>query len=308
MRRQAGFALCHASLPESRGYLFTARVPRQFSADLRAGLALGLPAHVPLAPAETVFDGEIIPEESTSEEIGVAAVAFPEGLALAYARAFEESGFLPLSFELEPQAAARAMVQGSAADSLSFRSAAGAPAGATIIIDFGEAKTILCVVENGQARFTTSGEGSEGLDRAFAAQGWDARHIARHKIDVGLVGESAVQSEFSQAAEKLAADIRRLATYWNARGRADVSEGEPTLAHRARIERAILYGGNANIKGLAEYLSRAVGFTVEYADIWRDMGIGGRVYPLPRNESVRFGTVAGLAMRGIARMAKENGL
>lgn len=278
VRHECGFSLCFSSLPEGRGYLFSTALPRPKDGDLRGALALALPESVPLSPAEAVFDCEIIAAESADDMLSVAAAAFSEDLASAYADALMAAGFLPLSFELEPQAAARAVVP------------PGITEGAVIIADFGETKTMLCVVQNGAARFTTSTEGSAALDELLAKSGADGREILRLKTDVGLANKSWPGSDvFASMAERLADDIKRLSGYWNARGGAGQSGG---------VQGALIYGGNANIKGLPEYLSRAVGLPVRIADMWSALGSAPHtVHPIPRDQSMRFCVVAGLAMR-----------
>ncbi|MGH7141715.1 MAG: pilus assembly protein PilM [Minisyncoccia bacterium] len=282
VRKQCGFSLCFCSLPEGRGYLFSTTLPRPKRNDLLGALALALPENVPLSPAEAVFDCRVIPEESNDETLAVAVAAFSEDLASAYAGVLMDAGFLPLSFELEPQAAARAVVPSGITD------------GAVIIIDFGETKTMLCIVENGAARFTTSIEGSAALDETLAKGGADGREILRLKTDVGLANKSWSGSEvFVSMAERLAGEIKRLSGYWNARK--GLQGGS---APGSTIEGVLLYGGNANLKGLPEYLARAISLPVRVANIWSPLPNASRtVHPIPRDQSMRFCVVAGLAMR-----------
>ncbi len=290
VRRRCRFSLCHASLPESKGYLFTTHLPLAeedaSETEMKDALALALSSHVPLSPAEAVFDCELLPEESASpSERAVVAGAFPEELALAYAEALGAAQFLPLSFELEPQAAARAV--------------ANAPRTA-IIADLGETKTMLCVVENGRSRFTTSGEGSQMLDSALLAQGLGVRDIARVKADAGLLAAGKGAKPFLATGQSLAGQISRLTEYWNAHGvlGTEKEHAEPTAVRNAPVAEVILYGGNANIKGLPEYLSRSIGLPVRLADVWKSVGLSQAVPPLPFDKTLRFATVAGLALRG----------
>lgn len=278
-RSRCRFYLCYASLPESKGYLFSDQLPRQGTADIKSALALALSEHVPLAPAEAVYDCEIVETESTSDTVSIIAAATTEALASAYASALSGAGFLPLSFELEPQAAARAILPGSD----------GSAPQATIIADLGETKTMLCVVEGGIARFTTSSDGSSAIDATIATAGADAREIIRRKIDLGIVhGNHADIKSFMALADRFTDEISRLVAYWNAHG--------ASLGGRASIGSIVLYGGNANIKGLPEYLSHKIGLPARIAHIWEELGGERRIYPIAADQTMRFATVAGLAL------------
>lgn len=281
VRMQCKFSLVYASLPESKGYLFSDQLPRAAASDLSDALALALSSHVPLAPAEAVYDCEVIEHESTADHVSIIAAATTEELGLSYAQVLSAAGFLPLSFELEPQAAAHAMLPHEQ----------GPSAHATIIADLGETKTMLCVVEDGVARFTTSSEGSESLDASLMGAG-DVNEIVRRKTDIGVAhGTHADAKVMLQLADRFATEISRLAVYWNAHG--------ATQGGRAAVGNVILYGGNANIKGLPEYLTRKVGLPVTTARIWDALDGSHQIPPIAQDQSMRFATVSGLALRAL---------
>ena len=286
VRAACRFSLCYASLPESKGYLFSDQLPRSAAADVEGALALALSSHVPLAPAEAVYDCELMLEESSAEQVSIVAAATSEEIALSYSQALGAAGFLPLSFELEPQAAARAILAGKTVN----------PDRAVIIADLGQTKTMLCVVERGVPRFTTSSEGSEVFDNAIAAAGVDVREIIRRKIDIGIVQDAHDDTRvFLQLADRFAEEIARLAAYWNAHG--------PTQGGRASVGSVVIYGGNANIKGLAEYLSHKVRLQVGVAHVWEAFGSSRRIHPITADQFMRFATVAGLALRALQHAA-----
>jgi Tfp pilus assembly PilM family ATPase len=279
VRQVCGFSFVYGSLPESKGYLFSDFLPQTAIADVQGALAMALSSHVPLAPAEAVYDCEYVQPEHTQDSISIVAAAIGEDLALSYCRALESAGFMPLTLELEPQAAARAVLAGQMREG-----------SAAIIADLGETKTMLCVVEGGIPRFTTSIEGSASLDAAVAATGADIREIIRRKVDVGIVhGAYGETRELLQLADRFAAEISRLAVYWNTRYQAE-GKGTP-------IGNVVLYGGNANIKGLAEYLSRVVRIPVSVARIENILHGTDRVHLLSADQFLRYATVVGLAMR-----------
>jgi len=315
VRARCGFSFVHASLPEQKGYLFDVAVPRDASLSLSDRVVLTLPEHVPLSPAESVFDCQSIRAESDEATSSVVVTVFPETVALAYVDALTAGGFFPLSFELEPQAAARAVLLGTPMHS------------ACLLVDFGANKTILSIVHNGAVRFTTSTEGTMSIDAALAqgakakvalvksARGKNAKEaepsaqdtgpvrdedVERLKDEEGLSPGSSVADMILPAALALATEMKRVLVYWQSRGPLlSDEEGRPAgdTIGREKIESAILYGGNANVRGLTDYLSSAVGIPCELADLRSALGGETTVPALPKDRSFQYATVIGLAMR-----------
>lgn len=276
VRRSGRFSFVHASLPEQNGYLFEMQVPTGVG-TLAEAVPLAISEHVPLAPAESVFDCEPIRDGGRA----LAVTVFPERLALAYSRAFTDAGFQPLSFELEPQAALRAVV------------APGTPA--AILVDFGAERSILSVVQGGVACFAESYDGSEVIDAALRAKGLSEEELSRLKTEEGLAGRPDVAEICAKTVSVLATEIDRLRVYWQTHA---LQSGK----HES-IRSILLYGGNASMKGLPEYLSRAIGIPAAVAEVWRALTPGrteldpASIPAIPRFELPRYATTIGLALR-----------
>lgn len=275
VRERAGFSLAHASLPEQKGYLFELKLPKAALEDLSGAVALALPGYVPLSPTEVVFDCE--PEQGEEYPTAVAVSAFPESLALSYARALRSAGFLALSMELEPQAAARAALPRGLK-------------GVQLLIDYSAAKTMLAVSVRGSVRFAASFEGSVALDDELIKNGISPEALLAFKRDEGLgVSDEGIRALISRQCHQLSQEIGKHVRFWNARS------GE----RREPIARAWLSGGNANMRGLPEALSQALGFEVRLADVWQNLPPAEviTVPPIEREESFRYAAALGLAMR-----------
>ena len=280
VRQLGGFSLVHASLPEQKGYLFDLSLPRSVIPDLADAVALQLPGYVPLPAADIIFDCEA---DLRGEDgiLSVAVTAFPEALARAYASALSRADFLPLSLELEPQAAARSALPREGV------------AGAQLLIDYSAAKTMLAVSSRGAVHFAASFEGSARLDEALRARGLSETELFALKREEGVGSEDAeLAALFNLHAHALGEELKRHALYWNAS-----TAGNPA---RQTISAAYLSGGNANLRGLPEVLSRALNLPVSVADVWSNINFSrheNAVPPIAREESLRFATALGLAMR-----------
>jgi len=287
VRKTCGFSFVHASLPEQKGYLFDLLLPRDPAVSLRESIELTLPTHVPLSPAEIVFDCETILSESDAGTRSVAVTAFSESVAQGYADVFTAAGFSPLSFELEPQAAARAILLRE-----TYRGHA------LLLVDFSAGKTTLSVVQNGVVRFTMSAEGSGELTSALAAlvpPGTDKTTeavyaaIASMKYEQGLTPGGAGSEACARTASALGAVVKKVLVYWQSRA----MNGEI----REPVEEILLYGEDANIHGLCEFVSKMSGVSCRLANLRPAFGNESAVPPIEKSTSLAYATVLGLALR-----------
>lgn len=101
----------HAVLPEERAYLFTTTIDWVASEGLRDAVAFIIEENAPVALAESVFDFEIIDEDKSAGKIELAVFVLPKEIVNSYVELFESVGVTPISFKLESQAIARALIK-----------------------------------------------------------------------------------------------------------------------------------------------------------------------------------------------------
>ncbi|MDZ4206016.1 MAG: pilus assembly protein PilM, partial [Patescibacteria group bacterium] len=100
-----------ASLPEEKAYLFTVNINWVPPEGLKDAVAFIIEENVPMSLAESVFDFEIINENESAGEIKLAVSVLPENIVNAYVGLFESALITPVSFDLESQAIARAVIR-----------------------------------------------------------------------------------------------------------------------------------------------------------------------------------------------------
>ncbi len=105
-----GIYYAHAILPEERAYLFTTTIGWVSPEGLRDAVAFIIEENAPIAIAESVFDFEVINEDKNAGEIKLAVSVVPKNIVNSYVGLFESAGITPISFELESQAIARAVI------------------------------------------------------------------------------------------------------------------------------------------------------------------------------------------------------
>jgi type IV pilus assembly protein PilM len=275
----------HAALPEESAFIFSMSAPpgstRQQIRDL---IEFEFETRVPIAPAAAVYDFDLIPAgEGEAQEIGV--VAFPRDIAENYAQAFENAGFLPLSFELEARSIARAAVPSNDTESI------------VLLVDFGLRRTGFAVLKRGVPIFTSTVEiGGEALDRALS----DSMHLSPKQIEVWKNEQGLLPSEgpkspgleaLSGAASSLGSEVARHFNYWDTRRN---ERGERVTP----VSRVLLVGGSSNMKGIGDYISGRVQAPVERPNLWCNVcSFDEYIPPIDRRTSLQYATAIGLALR-----------
>lgn len=281
LRDEIGTPRVHVSLPEQKGYVFRMTVPHVRDLSVREAVEFRLEEYVPLPPSDVVFDWEVLEGESTPTELALNVTAFPRATIEEYYEALLSAGYVPLSFEIESQAAARAVLPCD-------------HAGAALIVDFGETRTAIAIVQNGIVRFTTSlelaGEAlTAALIKKLAVAPQEAERL-KNEEGVAIAGGKAAEV-IGPIVTALRNEIQRHFLYWH-------THGEAAGLPHAPIDTIILCGGNANVRGLPTFLSQTMRARVELAEVWQNVfDLKDYVPPIPHNHSLRYATVTGLALR-----------
>lgn len=279
---EVGTPYVHVSLPEQKGYVFRMMIPKNENLLVKDAVEFRIEENIPLPASDIIFDCEELMHESTENELAVNVTAFPRATVEMYYAALSDAGFIPLSFEIESQAAARALLRGGDTE-------------ARMLVDFGETRTVIAVAERGVVRFTTSLElAGSSLAGSLKKLGGDMAEIERLKNEEGIAGASSgskVAEMLLPVASALKDEINRHFVYWRTHGEADGGSHLP-------ITSVILCGGNANLRGLSEYLSNGLRTQVSLGDVWRNAFDLSRYVPeIPYRQSLRYATVTGLALR-----------
>lgn len=266
------------SLPEEQMYLFTLSLPKTIT-DLRETILLQIEEHIPLSAIDTVFDFNIISENTQTMLVEVLAVA--TSIIESYLSVFKKAGLVPISFELEAQAIARAVIPHDDMSSV-------------MIVDFGETRTGVSIASGGRVLFTTTLDiGGTTLTnmiaKNFSLSFEKAEEMKRtYKLD----GNTNIDDIFPiilNGISVLRDELSKQYTYWK-------NHDDHNTDH-ADINRIILCGGDANLSGLADYLEASMKVKVENANAWiniSDMSIS--IPDMSFEESFGYATVLGLAL------------
>lgn len=271
------------SLPDEKGFvrslkLLTSAVQRE---EIGQALGFQLEEHIPLPPAEVVFDFAVTGEDGNHYDVVLRA--FPRNLVEEYCSIIVDAGALVVIAEPELSAVARAIIPEHFEES-------------AMILDWGKTRTSFAILDHNTIQLSsTIAVGGDMLTDAIAKQ-LKISHAAAEKLKttkahMALDTKTLHQDEVLQAIIPIITVIRKEAEkyiqYWLTR-----SERKTNLA------RVYLTGGDTHLSGLAEYLSQELGIPVEMANPWSRVHFSKNYLPqLSWKDSLRFACAIGLTLK-----------
>lgn len=283
VRERTGCRYVRVSLPEERAYLFETRIRRGLSEkEIRGTLEFRLEENVPLAPQEALFDYDILHDTTDDGHVRVTVAAYARDTIMRYHEACVNAGVIPLSFEIEAQAIARATIPHDDRN-------------AYAIVDFGKTRTGIGIVYGGSLVYTSTidvgGMHLSNVIKKVLGPDVPESEVVRIKNQEGLVrgvDDASIYEALIGTVSVIKDDIDRRITYWNQQNNHDTDRS---------VQSVILCGGSANLKGLPGYLSETLGVPVQRASVWQNaFSIEDVVPPIGRRYSFGYATAIGLAL------------
>jgi len=271
------------SLPEEQMYLFTLTVPKVNDNNLRDIILLQIEEYVPLKAPDSIFDYDIIREDD--KNIFVEVVAIASATIESYLSVFDKVGLVPISFEIEAQAIARAVIPAN-------------DMGPVMIVDFGDARTGVSISKNGRVFLTTTlSIGGTDLTNMIAKNfSLSFDEAEKMKQEYGVEEASQAKNIFPAILNGISVlrdELNKQYTYWETHN----SNNEK----HEQINHIILCGGDANLAGLSEYLESSMKIKVENANVWVNiLDTENSVPDMSFEESLSYATVLGLSLGGYA--------
>lgn len=280
LKKKESLKFIRASLPEEQIYSFEIQVPVGKENAVREAIELSLEEHIPIKAQDATFDFEVIKDDGKNVLASVSAA--PVSFVDSYVDIFKSAGLVPLSFELEAGAIARAIVPKG--DKKYF-----------MIVDFGQTRTGISIVGENSVKFTTSIDlGGFALTRMIEKSiGVTFEEAEKLKLDVGLDSSSEkndVYNAILSGVGVLRDEINKHYVYWHTHKNDDGSV-------RPKIDKIIFCGGNANLKGLMEYLESTLRTDVEIGNPWVNIfDLKDEVPSIQRDEALSYTPALGLAL------------
>lgn len=270
------------SLPEERAYIFETEIKRGVAfKEIRGLLEFRLEENVPISPRDAFFDYHIITDKEDSGPLRVSVTVYSRETIMGYYEAATKAGLVPVSFEVEAQAIARAALPRHDTQ-------------VHLIVDFGKTRTGVGIVYQGNLMYTSTIDiGGKELSTALRRQLGDVAEsqLTEIKNTQGLVRAAGNTDAYEALITTMSAikdEISLRIQYWDTH-----TDNTPDLA----IKSIILCGGSSNLKGLPGYLSETLGVPAKRARVWENaFSIESYVPPIDRRHAFGYATAIGLAL------------
>lgn len=282
VKEKTGISYVRMSLPEERAYLFETEVKRTAAfKEIRGLLEFRLEENVPLSPRDAFFDYEILEQSDPRKPLHVSVTVYARETIMGYYEAARAAGLIPLSFEVEAQAIARASLPAH-------------DTGTHMIVDFGKTRTGVGIVHNGTLMYTSTIDiGGKELSTALRRQLGEQPESALTEIKntqglVRVAGDTAAYDALLSTMSAIKDEIAMRMQYWESHTR-DVIDRD--------IQSIVLCGGSCNLKGLPSYFTETLGVEAKRAQVWQNaFSLDAYIPPIGRRYSYGYSTAIGLAL------------
>lgn len=286
IKKELNLSFVHVTLPEDKAYIFRTSLPHIPLTQVRQAIEFQLEEHVPLLPAEAIFDFVILPTSSKPETIDVAVAVFPKKFVEGYVELFKSAGLVPTAFYMNADAIARAVIREG-------------DMGTYLITNIGTKTTGIYVVSEGAVQFTaTLSFGGESLTKAIEKH-LSLSHEEALKVKRGEVmmkNREAVELFYSLAntASALRDEMNRIVSYWQSHPDKSGLAGKP-------IQKIYLCGSGAHLCGFDEYISTTMKIETEVGNVWRNAFAFEAFIPqITRPDSLSYASAIGSALTSFA--------
>ena len=212
------------------------------------------------------------------QKVPVFVTAAPKDIVNRYITVFQRLGMTLLALEVETFPLVRSLLP--------------VPPTSTLLVDIGAHATTFHIIDKGIPRVSqTIDLGGYDLTKNTAQQdGPSEAEMEKAKISFGILPEQdpAIRASLESALAHQAQKAKELLTIYEQK-------------EKHRIETSKLIGGGANLKGLQEYWSTAVGQQTIIGNPWKDISFQKQLEPVLTTIGPRYGVAVGLALRGFAQ-------
>ncbi len=273
------------SIPENKVFTRIIKIPLMDEREAEESVRFETEANIPISVDEAYFDWQIV--QKRKEDMDILIVASPMKIIDNYLESFEVAGYQVVAFEPKSISTGRSVIDSSDEEHV-------------LVVDMGLENTSFAIYERGFPIFTSSGSVSGKMltDMIMKNKGLAIEKAESYKVKIGLGSTPEEKQESFAILEPVLItfvdEIKRALNFFNetlAIQRSDASN------NKLKINKIILTGGGANLKGLSSYLSINLQETIEQSNPWINVRFKEDVPPVSKEDSQGFSTVIGLALR-----------
>jgi len=276
-----------ASLPEEKAFAQMVLMPLMIEEELAQAIRFEAENYVPLPINDVYLDFQVIkPLYNHLNYLDVLLTAISKKIVDEYLEVLEKSGLKVLVLETESQAIARALIKDHVSPI------------PVLIIDLGASRTSFMIFAGFSLRFSSFIPISQETLTSSVARSLniDPKEAENLKMKYGLgKNKKDVFGALIPVITDLLEQIKKHLSFYETH-----SNNHHLPSSDSRVQKVLLCGGGANLKGLAEFLSKYLALPVELANPWINIlpPCLKQIPLIPFEDSLRYATALGLALRG----------
>lgn len=291
------------SFSEESVFLQVIKIPKMAKEEIESAVRFEAENYIPIPLEKAYLDFQIISSFNDKHNyLEILIAAAPKEIIDSYVSCFEKVGIKLKILEVEPMAIVRALIK------------KGENLSPILLIDLGADKTSFVIVKNNSIRFSSSipistNKFTEAIARALEIETTKAEKL---KTKYGLKGPEKIHLEGEKGVEKFKKEIiceekifealipiltdfvEQTNIYLDYYQFHELPEDISEKGNK--LEKIIICGGGANLKGICTFLSLELKILTEPGNPW--INISEKIQ-MPLEDSLRYGTAIGLALRGI---------
>ncbi len=292
-----------ASLPEEKSFLQVIQMPKMSTEELKEAVYFEAENYIPLPVEQVYLDFQIIPPVYDHlDHLDVLVVALPKKVVDPYINSLTKADLKIKALEIESLAIARALVKN------------GLSPHPLLLIDLGENRTGFMIFSGYSLRFASilpfsSKQFTQAISETL---GVDLKKAEELKLKYGLaekyqikIKKGEIKKEIKQGKifealtpplTDLAKQIRKYFDYYQTH-----VFHEHLPPGGKIVEKVLLCGGGANLRGISQFLSLKLKIKTELSNPWTNILKEplSEVPELSFGKSLGFTAALGLALRGI---------
>ena len=268
------------SIPESKVFLRTVSIPLLKESEAEEAVKWEIEAGIPLEIDKMYFDWQFLDQSDGKQN--VLTVAVSREVVDELVEVLESCGLFVCGLEMESISTCRSLIPEKFEKNKTY-----------LIVDIGALKTSFIIAQNGVPCFTSSIPfSSHGITDLIASQmGISREEAEKIKITQGMEHSyegqnNPVPSLIRPLLENLSVEIERTIDFYRTFPQAS-----------QEIEKVIISGGSANLKGFLPYLATSISQDVVLGDPWVNLNLGKNLPIISREDSIRYVISIGLAMQ-----------
>ncbi|MCK5044471.1 type IV pilus assembly protein PilM [Candidatus Parcubacteria bacterium] len=279
------------SLPEEKAFLQVIRMPLMEEENLEEAIRFEAENYIPLSIDTVYLDFQIIPSPHNHlDYLDVLIAALPKETINPYVSCLKKAGLQPVALEIESSAITRALIKNEESPF------------PVLVIDLGANSTSFVIFRGYSLRFTSSIPVSSqkftiAISRTLKINEGEAEKL---KLKYGLQRKGKegdqVFKALIPALTDLTEQIKRHLNFYHTH-----ASQESLPSNEKQVQKILLCGEGANLKGFTEFLSLELKIPVELGNPWINILKEPlkEVPSLSFEKSLGYTTALGLALRGI---------